>query len=328
MFDLISIGDTIVDTFVFLPEAQILQKDGQRFLGLPFGAKVWVNPSDSVVGGNAANNVVGAARLELKTAIYTNVGNKDEDEWDHRIISKFKKEKVSTRYIVETDEFTSDHHIVLDFKGERTILVHHQDWQYNLPELEPARWVYFSSVSQSFTKSNLVPQLERYLARTGAKLMYSPGTQQLRNGVKKFPKLLSLSEVFILNLEEVKKVLEIEESKKIDIKKLLKGLIDLGPRIVIITNGQEGSFSFDGESYYQIDSFPAKLLEMTGSGDAYATGVLAATFYMKDLKEAMRWGAANGAAVVEQIGPQAGLLTYNQLQEKLKENSRIVAKEI
>ena len=42
----------------------------------------------------------------------------------------------------------------------------------------------------------------------------------------------------------------------------------------------------------------------------------------------MRWGAANGAAVVEQIGPQAGLLTLNQMQERLKENSKIVAKEI
>ena len=42
----------------------------------------------------------------------------------------------------------------------------------------------------------------------------------------------------------------------------------------------------------------------------------------------MRWGAANGASVVEQIGPQAGLLTYSKMQEKLKENSKIVAKDI
>ncbi len=42
----------------------------------------------------------------------------------------------------------------------------------------------------------------------------------------------------------------------------------------------------------------------------------------------MRGGAANGAAVVEQIGPQAGLLTFSQMQEKLKENSKIIAKEI
>ena len=67
---------------------------------------------------------------------------------------------------------------------------------------------------------------------------------------------------------------------------------------------------------------------MTGAGDAYGTGVVAAFCYGKSLAEAMRWGAANGASVVEQIGPQAGLLTYDQMQEKLKENSKIVARDI
>ena len=42
----------------------------------------------------------------------------------------------------------------------------------------------------------------------------------------------------------------------------------------------------------------------------------------------MRWGGANSANKIEQIGPQAGLLTYNQMMEKLKTNSKIVAKEI
>ena len=74
--------------------------------------------------------------------------------------------------------------------------------------------------------------------------------------------------------------------------------------------------------------FPANLVEMTGAGDAYATGLTAGLFYGKDIKEAMRWGAANGAAVVEYIGPQAGLLTYDQMQKKLKENSETTAKEI
>jgi len=67
---------------------------------------------------------------------------------------------------------------------------------------------------------------------------------------------------------------------------------------------------------------------MTGAGDAYATGVLAGLFYGKDLPEAMRWGAANGASVVEEIGPQKGLLSYDKMQARLKENSKITAKEI
>ena len=131
-----------------------------------------------------------------------------------------------------------------------------------------------------------------------------------------------------MNEEEAKRILGYQDEEDIAIKKLLKGLCDLGPRMIIITDGEEGSYGFDGSKYYHLGIFPAKLLEMTGAGDGYATGVLAGLFYGKDLPEAMRWGAANGAAVVEQIGPQAGLLTYDKMQEKLKENSKIIAKEI
>ena len=67
---------------------------------------------------------------------------------------------------------------------------------------------------------------------------------------------------------------------------------------------------------------------MTGAGDAYATGLIAGLFYGKELPEAMRWGAANGAAVVEKIGPQAGLLALNQMQERLRQNPKIIANEI
>ena len=98
--------------------------------------------------------------------------------------------------------------------------------------------------------------------------------------------------------------------------------------MVVITDGGEGSFGYDGEKYWKLDIFPAKLVEMTGSGDAFATGALAGLFHGKDLKEAMRWGAANGASVVEQVGPQAGLLTLSKMEEKLKENSKTIAKEI
>jgi len=41
----------------------------------------------------------------------------------------------------------------------------------------------------------------------------------------------------------------------------------------------------------------------------------------------MRWGAANAASVVENIGPTAGLLHYRTLLETLKKHSKIQAKE-
>ncbi len=325
MFDLITIGDSVIDMFIPLTDVQVKLDDGKKLLCLRYGDKIPVGNSIVMVAGNAANNAVGSARLKLKTAIYVNVGN---DHDGVRIKDKLKDEGVDTRYVVKNENLPSNHHVVLTFKGERTILIYHQPWKYQLPELESSKWVYLTSMSPTFADSNILNQLTSYLERSSAKLLYNPGTFQINYGIKKNPRLLSLTEVLIVNLEEAKKILGHDEGEKIPVKELLEKIADLGPKMVVITDGGNGSYGFDGDKYYNLGIFPAQLVEMTGSGDAYATGALAGLFHGKDLEEAMRWGAANGASVVEQIGPQAGLLTYNKMLEKLKENKSIVAKEI
>lgn len=327
MFDIISIGDATIDNFVQIHNAEIkcdLNKTNCK-LCVEYGDKIPVDYLSHLVAGNGANNAVGAARLKLKTAIYVNVGS---DTSGKQIIEKLKQEGVSTRYVAVNEGMESNLSTVISFKGERTIFVFHQRWNYKLPDLDFTKWVYFTSLSPSFTQSNLLNELGVYLERTGSKLVYNPGTYQIKAGVKKCPKILALTEVFIVNYGEAWRVLGWEEKENIPIKKLLKGLADLGPKKTIITNGEEGSYGFDGERFYHLGAFPAKLIEMTGAGDAYASGVLAGLFYGEDLKDAMRWGAANAASVVEQIGSLAGLLTYDQIQEKLKENQNITTKEI
>lgn len=327
MFDLISVGDATIDNFVLIHDAEVrcnLNKT-ECMLCIEYGDKIAVDKLTHLVAGNAANNAIGGVRLKLRSAIYVNVGS---DSSGRQIVDKLKEEGVSTRYIFINQGKESNLSTVINFKGERTILVYHQPWKYHLPELDSTRWIYFTSIAPSFTQSNLLNELALFLERTGAKLLYNPGTYQIQAGVKKNPKLLALTELFVVNKEEAKRILGHKDEQDSPIKKLLSGIADLGPRMVIITDGKEGSFGFDGEKFVSLGIFQVKLVEATGAGDAYATGVLCALFYGKDLAEAMRWGACNGASVVEQIGPQAGLLTYSQMQEKLKINSKIVAKEI
>lgn len=323
MFDLVTIGDATIDTFIKVHDAEVLAHKGERELCVGYGDKIAVDSLVHLVAGNAANNAIGAKRLGLKSAIYVNVG---DDSSGERIVKKLKEEGVSCQYVVVNKGMESNFSAVLNFQGERTIFVYHQPWKYHLPDLEKCQWIYFTSLSPSFSSYNIVGELAYYLERTGTKLLYNPGTYQIQSGVKKTVKLLLLSAVFIVNVEEAKRILGFGEEKKIPVKKLLKSLADLGPKMVVITGGSYGSYSFDGTSYFRLGIFPAKLLEMTGAGDAYATGLLAGLFYGQDLAEAMRWGAANGASVVEAIGPQAGLLTYEGMQKKLRENDKIIAK--
>lgn len=327
MFDLISIGDSVIDTYVPLLEDEVecLKSREESRICLNLGEKIPVGSSFSTVAGNAVNSVVGVTKLGLKTAIYTSVGCDLDGE---KIKKKLKEERVNTGYVIESDFLLSNQSIVLTYNGERTILVHHQPWKYHLPDLDKTKWIYLTSLSSSFTQSNLVEQLINYLERTNAKLFYNPGTFQIKDGVKKSPRLLTLAEVMVVNLEEAKVILKYNEGDNVSLKKLLKGLMDLGPRRVVITDGKEGSYGFDGEKFYQMGIIPANLKDMTGAGDSFASGVLAGLFYGKELPEALRWGTANAASVIEEIGALNGQLSYEKMVAKLKEYPKIVAKEL
>ena len=114
-----------------------------------------------------------------------------------------------------------------------------------------------------------------------------------------------------------------------DIKELLKKTRDdLGLRIVVITDGREGSYSFDGTDFWKLSEFPGERVEATGAGDAFATAVCAALFHGEPLPEAMIWGSINSASVVGQIGPQAGLLTLDEIKKRRSGKSEFSAQKI
>lgn len=309
----------MIDTFVPLLDAEVEVRGDMPMLLMRYGDKIPVGPSVSMVAGNAANDAVGGARLGMNTAIYTNVGDDLDGE---KIVKKLKEEGIGTQYVTRNQGMVSNHHVVLNFKSERTILIYHQPWKFDLPDLDRSKWVYLTSLSPSFVDSNLIDQLVNYLERSGAKLTYNPGTFQIKSGIKKHPRLLSLAELFVVNVEEAKVILGIDEKKKVEIRTLLEKMADLGPKKVVLTDGGDGSYGFDGENYWKLGIFKAELVEMTGSGDAYATAAMAGLFHGLELDQAMRWGAANGAAVVEQVGPQAGLLTLREMKEKLEKNAK------
>ena len=147
-FDLISIGDSTHDTFIQLEEASIQHSvdNRKRLLCLPWADKIPAKKVTQVPGvGNSSNAAVGSARLGLKTAIYTHIGT---DIIGKSIKKVFKEAGVVTNF-VKTEKGVSNYSVVLNFGAERTIIVHHKKWNYNLPKNINAKWFYYSSLGPS-----------------------------------------------------------------------------------------------------------------------------------------------------------------------------------
>jgi ribokinase len=321
-YDFIAIGDTVTDAFIRLSNASahVDIDHGTREICMRFGDKIPYDEVHVVPGvGNAANAAVSAARLGLKTAFVSNVG---ADEHGREILNVFKKEGVATDFVKSHDGIPTNYHYVLWYGDERTILIKHQKYPYALPDIGEPKWVYFSSVGENGEAFH--KELENYLnAHSAIKLAFQPGTFQMKMGKEKLAGIYKRTEIFFCNKEEAQRILEIKEE---DIKKLLQAIADLGPKIVVLTDGVKGAYAYDntsaslnaGEMYsMRLYPDPKPPISRTGAGDAFSSTFTVALALGKDIKEALRWGPINSMSVVQGIGAQAGLLTREKLEEYL-----------
>lgn len=319
MYDIISIGDATLDTFVKLKEASVIESPdkSKRFLCLSYADKIPIESLDQQIAGNAANNAIGSARLGLKAAFYSIIG---DDETGGKIKQKMKKEGVSLRYLKVDKGKSSNYSVVLNFNAERTILIYHLDRSYSLPKFSPTRWIYYTSVGKNHIKLN--NEIVKFVKKNGTKLGYNPGTHQINKGLESMKPLLKLTEVLFVNKEEAESLV----GRHAGIKPLLLALYRQGPRIVVITHGSHGSYAYNGEKFWTMGIFPVKVIEMTGAGDAFSTGFMASMVAGNTIPEAMRWGTANSASVITKVGPQAGLLHKNEMAKFLKKYAKIKPK--
>ncbi len=308
-FDMISIGDPTIDTFLLIHDIEIKRMKGVLKAIINWGDKLPVDEFHRTVAGNAANNAVGSSRLGLKTAYYAIVG---ADSGGREISHKMRKEKVLDDYLIIDKKHSTNASTVLNFKGERTIFVYHEHRSYKLPKFAPSKWVYLTSMANGFEK--IYKDLAKYIDETGAKLAFNPGTFQLRKGPKFNKLILDRTEVLSVNKEEAQLWVGDYE----DPEELCKRLAKLGPKVVVLTDGRKGAYSYSSDGYFYIAEYPGLVrIEATGAGDAFTTGYLSALNYGLPHTEALKWGTVNAGYVVMDIGPQAGLQTKPQILRAL-----------
>lgn len=314
-FQLVAIGDTTTDAFIRIKDAKLeceLDRQGCKIC-IDFASKVPYESVTEIAGvGNSANAAVSTARLGLRTALISDVG---QDEQGKNIIKTLSGEKVATNFIHEHKGLPTNYHYVLWYEDERTILVKHQDFPRTLPDFD-AEWIYLSSLGGNSLAYHR-DILKWLAAHPNAKLAFQPGTFQMKAGLAEMGGFYSRSEVVILNVEEAQLVTG-ELSR--DIKILLSKMKALGARIVLITDGPKGAYVYDGtEMLFQpIYPDPKPPLERTGAGDAFASTFVAFLAQGLSLRDALLRAPINSMSVVQEIGAQKGLLSAAQIEHLLK----------
>lgn len=314
--DFVAIGDIVVDDFIRLsdPSFHVIVDKDKKELAMKFGQKVPFESSTLVPAvGNSANAAVAAARLGLNTGLIVTVGNDRDGE---ACLTQLTKDNVSTEYVTTHPSLPTNHHYVLWYGDERTILIKHQEYPYVIPPTMPApKWLYLSSLGEHGKAFHA--ELAQYLvAHPETKLVFQPGTFQIKMGADALKDVYAHTELFFCNRQEAAVILNLPED---NVSALLQGIYALGPKMVVITDGPDGAYATNGTERWFVPKYPdpAPPLERTGAGDAFASTVTAAIALGEPLEKALLWGPINSMAVVQKIGAQEGLLHRDALEAYL-----------
>lgn len=321
--DFLAIGDIVIDAFIRLKDAHVhckIDTDACE-LCLRFGDKV---PYESVTVvpavGNSGNAAVCAARLGLRSAHVTNIG---DDKHGEDCLNSLKNDKVITDYVTIEKGKNTNYHYVLWYDIDRTILIKHTEFNYKFPLLGDVAWIYLSSLAE-----NSLPyhqEISEYLKNhPNTKLAFQPGTFQIKFGIEKLKDIYKKTEIFFCNVEEAEIILAKNISNSSDrnevVLELSKGIHALGPKIVVLSDGPNGAYLYLNEELWHIPVYPdiAPPLDRTGAGDAFSSTFTAALALGISPLQAFAWGPINSMSVVQKIGAQKGLLTREKLEEYLK----------
>jgi len=311
-YDFVAIGDITTDAFIKLKDAEELMNHGTRELCVRFADKVpFEEVIEAIAVGNAANAAVAAAKLGVSSALITRIG---DDLNGSNCLAELKKKGVAQDYVGVEPGHPTNYHYVLWFGAERTILVKQNKFTYALPkDFEPPKYIYLTSLGE-YAKDFHHEIAAFCMAHPETKLVFQPGTFQMKLGKDELKDLYAVTEIFFCNKEEAQRILNSTED---DIKKLMHGIHALGPKIVFVTDGPNGSnVLLPDDTAWHVPMYPdpAPPVSRTGAGDATASTTSVYIMNGMSAQDALLHGVINAASVVQGVGAQTNLLSRDEVE--------------
>ncbi len=304
------IGDVLMDYHLQIPSAAgATRREQDEILELPFPTKIpLAEPIEAMPGGNAFNVAMVLAKLGLHTQIYTEVG---EDSAGNQIIQDLDRLGVDTSFIKQhSGKAATNTAVILSTGGDRVIFTYHYPRDYQLPNLAETKYVYLTSVGEDDHK--LFQEVLKSKMSNNFKLMFSPGSTQLREEFAEIAPAMAASDLLLLNKDEAQ---SLTRSNSEDDEQLVWMLADFGPKAIVMTKSAQGSIALWEGEVIRVGAKKVDVVDTTGAGDTFSATVCAALSIGKDIRTAMEWGALHSANVVQGVGCEDFLLNKEELEQ-------------
>lgn len=290
-------------------------------LAYPLGEKILINHLEFQVGGGGTNTAVAFSRLGLKTAYLGKIG---KDESGLSVFRNLKNEGI--RFIGVLGH-TSGLSVVLDsVEDDRTILAYKGCNNFlEFKEIDKnklkSKWFYFSSMMGDSLKT--LKHLSTFASKNGIKVAFNPSSYMAKSGLKNLEPIIKNTNILIMNKEEACDVLGEKHDTKKDIKEIISKLKKHISDYVVITDGPNGAWCYDGKKLLFAKAIKGlKIIETTGAGDAFAAGFTAQVIREKPVEDCFRAGFIESESVITAYGAKNNLLSASTLKRKISLDKR------
>ncbi len=262
------------------------------------------------VGGFAGNVATGLARLGVRTAIVSRVGNEGHGEFVRDFL---EGESVDTRFLAVDPYWQTPPTFIEVWPPDRFPITFYRkptapDWQispedFDSEEVADAALLYATGtgLAQSPSRETTLDALRAHRGTTIFDLDWRPA---LWKDPAEFPPLAreaaAHSDVVIGNEEEV-----------------AAAALPDRPRRLVLKRGGRGAVVYDGERETHVPVHPVEVVNGLGAGDAFAAALGHALLNGMPLAEGVRRGSVAGALVAAQLACSEAMPTLEELEEAL-----------
>jgi ribokinase len=129
--------------------------------------------------------------------------------------------------------------------------------------------------------------------------------------------ILPLVDFIVPNEVEAQLLTGVKWKQKQDIRKIAKGLLEMGPKNVVITLGPKGLFFKNRSEEIWMKAFKVKTVDTTAAGDAFMGALAMSLSENKPIQEALKFANAAGALATTKLGAQPSLPFRKDLETLL-----------
>lgn len=183
-----------------------------------------------------------------------------------------------------------------------------KDLSYKKINSQP-KWIYLSSLIGKSLETGI-----KIAKNSKSNILFNPSSYVAKLGKTKLKSILNKTQILVLNKEEAQYLLK----KKTSSINLLKDLQRLGPKVVIITNGNKTLYAINNNLTYSLTPPKVKIVHTAGAGDSFTAGFLAGIIKNYKFEDCLKLGQVNSSSVIQAIGTKIGLLNLSQAKKQMK----------